>query len=109
MSKKIAVLGDMESIMAFSTLGVDVFEVSNEKETQQVIQELVSKEYKIIYITDRTAEKVKEIIDYYKSVPFPAIILIPDRLGSTGFGMSRIMENVEKAIGTNIFNNDDLS
>ena len=100
---KIAVIGDKDSILGFKSLGLDVFFVSNSKETTDTILKCANEEYKLIFITEHAASEVKSTIDKFKSVPFPAITLIPSNKGTLGIGLASISENVEKAVGANIF------
>ena len=100
--KKIAVIGDPNSVMIFKAVGFDVF---YEEETEKIarrIHKLADQGYVIIYITESAAEKVPEIINYYATATFPAIIPIPAGLTSKGLGMQRIKSNVEKAVGADI-------
>ncbi|MDD7542955.1 MAG: V-type ATP synthase subunit F, partial [Peptoniphilaceae bacterium] len=46
---------------------------------------------------------IPETIARYETEATPAIILIPDSRGSLGIGMKKISENVEKAVGMDIF------
>lgn len=100
---KIAVIGDKDSILGFKSLGLDVFFVDNSKETAETIIKCAQEEYAVVFITEQAAAEVKSTIDKYKSVPFPAITLIPNNKGTLGIGLASISENVEKAVGANIF------
>lgn len=97
-----AALGDRDSVILFKTLGFKTMYVESYDEIVSALRELVREETSIIFITEEVAEKIPDILDRYSSVPFPAIIPIPSKSGSTGIGMKRIRENVERAIGTNI-------
>ena len=46
--------------------------------------------------------KIPEAVEKYKTVPFPAIIPIPNAEGSLGLGMKGIRDNIEKAIGADL-------
>lgn len=107
---RLAVVGDKDSIISFKVLGLDIYPIDyleNEEELSQkikkVIEHLVAKNYGIIYITEEYANVSKDIIDRYKAQTIPMITLIPSNRGSLNIGMSKIDENIEKAIGTNIF------
>jgi len=45
---------------------------------------------------------VQDVINYYATATFPAIIPIPAGMESKGLGMKRIKSNVEKAVGADI-------
>jgi V/A-type H+-transporting ATPase subunit F len=103
---KIGVVGDSDSIIGFKALGIDVFPAAG-GEVMKAINRLANEGYAIIFVTEEAAETAAETIDRYKTSPYPAIIPIPGNRGTTGFGMKGIRDNVEKAIGTNIFFEDD--
>lgn len=106
---KLAVIGDKDSIISFKVLGVDIYPVNFTEDTEElannikkVIEHLVYKGYGIIFITEEYAKYSKNVIDRYKGQTLPMITLIPSNRGSLNIGMSKIDENIEKAIGTNI-------
>ena len=103
---KIGVVGDSDSIIGFKSLGIDVYPASGD-DTSKVIHHMAANGYAIIFVTEQAAETAAEMIDRYKTSPFPAIIPIPGNKGTTGFGMKGIRANVEKAIGTDILFNDE--
>jgi len=98
----IAAVGDRESVMLFRALGVETVYVNGAKETESAVHRLAREGVKVIYITEQAAEAAADIIERYKTEPFPAIIPIPGRTGTTGLGMRVIRENVEKAVGADI-------
>ncbi len=98
---KIGVVGDLDSIIGFKTLGIDVYPATGDEVTR-VLNRLAVGGYAIIFITEQAADAAAETIDRYKTSPFPAIIPIPGNRGTTGFGMQGIHANVEKAIGADI-------
>ena len=105
MSNRIAVVGDKESIYGFAALGLDpyVFEMSDEGFT--MFKRLCQNEsYSIIFVTEAAAAVLEKEIEKYRSAPSPAIILIPGVSGNTGEGLSAVRKSVEKAVGSDIFN-----
>ena len=103
MRKKVAVVGDRDSVLVFKALGVDVFESIESTDARKTVDRLAKEDYGVIFITEQIAEKIKETIDRYNDKVSPAIILIPSNQGSLNIGMNRINTNVEKAVGANIF------
>lgn len=106
---KLAVVGDKDSVISFKLLGVDVYPVNYTENTEvlsnelkRVLEHLVAKGYGIIFITEEYAKYSQNVIDRYKAQTLPMITLIPSNRGSLNIGMSKIDENIEKAIGTNI-------
>ena len=59
--------------------------------------------FTIIFLSERLAEKMTETLEKYRQAAYPLILPIPDRAGTTGYSMEKIRENMEKAIGTDIF------
>jgi len=105
---KIAVIGGRETVMGFTALGLDAFPVSDAAEAKQVLRGLTRdrNDYAIIYLEEGLAVALKSETDKFKDSPTPAIILIPGREGSLGLGLSALNEAVERAVGTNILEND---
>lgn len=97
-TKKVAVLGDGDSIIGFKTLGIDTFSVSD-VEAPLKIHELAKEDYGIIFLTEDIAPSCEEAAARYKTVAFPAIIIIPGNSGSSGTGLAKVKKNVERAIG----------
>ncbi|RLK64034.1 V-type ATP synthase subunit F [Atopobacter sp. AH10] len=102
MSHKIAVVGDKDSILPFRLLGFSVYPVNTAKEARTKIDSLAKEETGIIYLTEALAKDIPDTIRRYDDQLVPAIILIPNHLGSLGIGLDRVQENVEKAVGQNI-------
>ncbi len=101
LNNKIAVIGDKDSILAFKAVGADVFSVKDRYDAEETIKK-AARTYAIIFISEDIAAETEEIINRYKSRPFPAVIPIPTASGSTGYGMQGIAKNVEKALGSDI-------
>ena len=80
----IAVIGDKDSVYAFSALGFSVFYADLAQEAEKIINKLSKADFGIIYITESLAEKIPECLDKYRYMSVPAIILIPGINGNTG-------------------------
>lgn len=94
--------------MGFKALGLDAFPVSDPAEAKKVLRSITrdNDDYAIIYLEENLAEDLKAETDKYKDRPTPAIILIPGREGSLGLGLTALNEAVERAVGTNILENN---
>lgn len=100
---KVAVLGDRDSVLGFMALGFSVFEATEASSAEDTLHRIAkSGEYAVIFVTERLAQLLAEEIDRYKEQPLPAIISIPGREGSTGYGMNSIRSAVERAVGADI-------
>lgn len=105
MSNRIAVVGDKESIYGFAALGLDTYFFDPRQDCVSMFKKLcLSGSYSIIYITEAAASELDKEIEKYRSEPSPAIILIPGVSGNTGEGLSAVRLSVEKAVGSDIFN-----
>lgn len=102
MYKKIGVVGDKDSVLAFKAIGIDVFPVVEADEARRTVDKLAMEEYAVIFVTEQVARNIDETIERYNKMITPAVILIPSNQGSLNIGMKRIQENVEKAVGVNI-------
>lgn len=105
MFKKIGVVGDKDSVLAFKALGIDVFSVTNNDEAKRTVDKLAMNDYAVIFVTEQVAEGIKETIERYTRQMLPAVILIPSNQGTLNIGMQKINDNVEKAVGVNILGN----
>lgn len=99
---KIAVLGPYDSIYGFSTLGLDIYPVTEPEEGKTLLRKLAEGEYAVIYVTEGLAASLQHEIDKYKEQLRPAIILIPGITGNTGAGVDGVKKSVEKAVGSDI-------
>ncbi|MFR5264605.1 V-type ATP synthase subunit F [Clostridium sp.] len=102
MYKKIGVVGDKDSVLAFKALGVDIFPVIEVEEARKTVDKLAMTDYAVIFITEQVAKDIEETIERYNNKVLPAVILIPSNQGTLNIGSKRISENVEKAVGVNI-------
>ncbi len=105
---KIAVIGRRETVMGFTALGLDAYPVADGAEAKTVLRKLTHEreDVAIIYIEEDIAAGIMSQIDKFKDSVTPAIILIPGREGSLGMGLSALNAAVERAIGTNILENN---
>lgn len=99
---KIAVMGDMDSVLGFKALGLEVCPVSNPEAGRLALHRMAKDEYAIIYMTEQLASQLQPEIARYKEALTPAIILIPGKEGSLGIGMANVKTAVEQAVGADI-------
>jgi V/A-type H+-transporting ATPase subunit F len=97
-------MGDWDSIYGFSALGLDTFrfDESNIQEAGKLLRRLAETDYTVIYITEALAAKIPDVIEHYRTLPTPAIILIPGISGNTGQGLAAVKKSVEQAVGSDI-------
>lgn len=111
MQHDLAIIGPKEVVLGFKAIGVDTHFSTNAESTLTLLQQLKAQKmegtdlprYAIIFILESHAKAIPE--DEYKKLTndaLPAIIALPGPEGSTGFGLDRLGQIVEKAIGSNI-------
>ncbi len=104
---KICIIGDRDSVIGFMAVGFSVHEADSAKAAGEILRTLAKdEENAIIFISENYAIEIDDIISKYKSQPIPAIIPIPSREGSCGYGMESIKRASERALGANILFKD---
>ncbi len=99
---EIAVVGDRESIMGFRAIGLSVYPVFNANEARAEIHRLAETDCAVIFLTETLAKDLPDVIQRYRSVLKPAIILIPGKEGSFGIGKDTMQSVIERAVGADI-------
>jgi V/A-type H+-transporting ATPase subunit F len=97
----IAVMGDLDSVYGFASLGLDVFP-AGAQDAPELLRKLAEGGYGVIYITEELAALIAEDIERYAEQRLPAIIQIPGIKGNTGAGIQGVKNTVEQAIGSDI-------
>ena len=110
---QIAIIGPREIVLGFKAIGLHTEFSMTAEATLEKLKELKGaaegedSKYAIIFILESHAKEIPA--DEYKKVTadaLPAIIALPGPEGSTGFGLERLGQIVEKAIGSNILKNN---
>lgn len=99
---QIAVIGDWSSVMGFQALGLDTYPVTTPEQAREKIHALAKTDCAVIYLTEQLAAKLPDVLERYKDMLRPAIILIPGREGSLGIGKENIQRAIERAVGADI-------
>lgn len=63
---KIGVVGDKDSIFTFKSIGIDAYPVVNSREARNIVNNLASSNYGLIFKTEQTAKGIEETIERYK-------------------------------------------
>ncbi|MBN2223681.1 MAG: V-type ATP synthase subunit F [Deltaproteobacteria bacterium] len=107
---KVMVIGDRDSVLGFGALGVKVKTPSAQAEdVRQAVKEALNEEVAILFITERLAQEVPEMIKDLSRRPLPSVVLIPDASGSKGMGLKKLNEIIVKAVGSTIGTQDEES
>ena len=99
---KVAAMGDRDSIIGLSSLGLEIYPTKEAGEAARQLRQLAGSGYAVIYITEALAAKIPEEIAKYRFERIPAVILIPGIIGNTGAGLANVRISVEKAVGMDI-------
>lgn len=99
---KIGAVGERDAVLAFKAIGMEVIPADTAEEAAAAVKKLARQGAAVIFVTEQSAAMITETIERYQSEPYPAIIPIPGSRGSTGIGMLRLKENIEKALGADI-------
>ena len=99
----IAAIGTTDTVLLFNSVGIKTFKVTSPIEADRIIFNLANRECRIIYVSEEIYSQISQTIEKYTATPFPIIIPIPIGEVSTGLGKKKIKDNVEKAIGIDIF------
>ena len=100
---KIGIIGERDSVLGFMAIGFAVHEASDSSAAREILHRLAKDEsYAIIFIVENYAKDLEEDMARYKDSPLPAVITIPGRAGSSGYGMAAIKSAVERAVGADI-------
>jgi V/A-type H+-transporting ATPase subunit F len=104
---RVAVLGDKDSVLAFSAVGLEVFGASTAEAAKDILRSLTKGGYAVIFITEDIASELSATLEMLKERTFPAIIPIPSsNQKGKGYGIKSIRKDVEKAIGADILFRD---
>ena len=63
MYKKIGVVGDKDSVLAFKALGVDVAPVVGADEARRAVDKMAMNDYAVIFVTEQVAVTIEETIE----------------------------------------------
>lgn len=105
MLKKIAVIGDHESILGFKAVGFSVH-TSTTPDADRALIDSLAADYGVIFITEQSLLPIVDVLDKYKDQKIPAIIPIPSKSGTLGLGIKNVKSSVERAVGADILFKD---
>ncbi len=105
MEGKIAIIGDGESITVFKACGAFAFAAENAEKAREVLRK-IAKDYKVIFITEELAKPLAAFLKRFDEEPYPVILSIPSKNGSSGYGTELLKSAMERALGVDILFND---
>jgi V/A-type H+-transporting ATPase subunit F len=101
MESSVAVIGDIDTVTGFKLGGVKKgYDVENDKEAEDALDELIEKDVSVIIITEKVADNIREYINKrIGSSALPMVIEIPDKSGSSDRGSDPMGELIKRVIG----------
>jgi len=106
MTGKMAIVGDGDSITVFKAAGVATFPAENEIKAREILRKIASR-YQIIFLTEELARPLTEFLKRFDEEPYPVVLSIPSKAGSTGYGTEILKSAMERALGVDILFNDN--
>lgn len=102
---KLAMVGDGDSITVFKAAGVATFAAGDETQARDIIRR-IAKDYQVIFLIEEYAKPLKDFLKRFDEQPYPVVVSIPSKKGSTGYGTEQLKSAMERALGVDIlFNN----
>lgn len=98
----VAVIGDAELAVGFRLAGVGSVHEAKPQNASQVFEDVLSKGFDIIIITEKLAAVLKKQLVGFEEELKPVIVEIPDKTGSTGYAQEMIRELIKRAVGVDL-------
>jgi len=103
MQGKVAVLGDTDFVMPFSTLGLDTYAVGPGPEAiAQKAQDILAAEYAFVVVAENIAPAAQPIFAAEQNEPVPCVVIVPFTNVSEGFATRALSDVLKMATGINI-------
>ena len=98
----IAVIGKSDIVSVFSAFGINVYPLDNPEDAILKLNELVSLNTDIVFITEDLASQIRNVIFDLNLKTQTSITVIPDHKGAKGLAASIIKDTVKEAVGMDI-------
>lgn len=102
MTSKIAIVGDLTTVIAFRGLGLKVIVTEDPKEARQQVFDLAKHGVDLILVTEPLIQGAPEIRERFQREFVPAILPIPSAQGSSGYALHELREMVRRAVGIDL-------
>lgn len=99
----VGAIGTDESITIYNSVGFTTYFSNDYSQIDKMIFKLYKEGCKIIFVTEKVYENIPDTLEKYRQNTYPIILPLPLDNVNSGVGMKKIKDNVEKAIGINIF------
>ena len=106
MEGKVAVLGEADFVMPFSTLGLDTFAVEAEaKSIVEIATEIVKQKYVLVVVAENVAPLSEEVFAGTQKKAVPCVVVVPVSSESEGFATQALGKVLKMATGIDILSN----
>ena len=102
MNCEVCVIGSEALLFPFLQFGFETYTPPSEEELRNYLDNIIEKNYGIIYIEDAYCFKVKDILDSYRNRLLPIFVPIGENTQGDSFSSQMVKEMMEKAIGMNV-------
>ena len=102
MNYEICVIGNEALLFPFLQFGFTTYTPPSERALRDYLNEIITKNYGIVYIEDSYCFKVKDILDKYRYSLTPIFIPIGGDDGGDSFYGEMVKDMMENAIGMNV-------
>ena len=102
MNYEICVIGNEALLFPFLQFGFTTFTPESEKALRDYLQEVINKEYGIIYIEDSYCFMVRDLLDKYRDNLTPIFIPIGENEEGESYSQQMVREMMEKAVGQSV-------
>jgi len=100
---KIAIIGNLDIVKGFKSLGVDVFGINSKEEAKRALLEVYSnKIYTLVLLMENWLIELKDEIKQFEQMSLPALIIIPNIGSEKSISEEVLSRIIERAIGSNI-------
>jgi len=102
MNYKICVIGNEALLFPFLQFGFTTFTPTSEKALRDYLQDVIDRNYGIVYIEDAYCFKVGDILDKYRDNLTPVFIPIGEDEEGDSYSRQTVRRMMERAVGINI-------
>jgi V/A-type H+-transporting ATPase subunit F len=102
MNYEICVIGNEALLFTFLQFGFTTFKKKKKKELRDYLQDVIDKNYGIIYIEDSYCFMVSDILEKYRDNLTPVFIPIGENEHGESYYSQTVKDMMEKAIGQNV-------
>ena len=102
MGLRVAFVGDRESVIGLSAVGVRPWPAAEVREVPEILEALLDEGYKVIFVTEEFAAPWRHEIAERMAATDASILMVPSRKGSSGRGLELVREMGIRALGADV-------